>query len=399
MYSRRLCLLLLLLVREHSCFVVPSSRCRFRRNVERRSSSAPRNKEIHFTSRGHASDSLESSPAHPKSDESGFTELPRRNDDSLKKAYSIAAVTAVAMGFAEPSEAASAAAAAGAATVAIGSSTGLASVAFISSISAAKSSIIQTLLFIWTRATLNYQYRTGLSFRTALRTLLDDGGVKRLYSGVLFALIHVPSTRFCDVLSNEISQSIALPLPVRSLGGSVIAGGFRLILTPFDTLKTSLQVNGPDDLRRIVDDVKSKRSIENLYRGGLGIAVTSVVGHYPFFLTYNLATSMIPETATSPTSGDGLFTFLLYRGAVGVASSTVSDCTSNILRVLKTYRQTTDSDMSYPDLFKTLLAEEDGDLFKLATRGLSTRVVVNAVQTGVFSVGWKYFQAMDGGLR
>ena len=77
--------------------------------------------------------------------------------------------------------------------------------AMSSSVSAAKSSVIQVTLLMWTRTAMNYQYRFGGSFQESLKALFAEGGVGRLYSGLPFALIQVPSSRFCDVLSNEVS--------------------------------------------------------------------------------------------------------------------------------------------------------------------------------------------------
>ncbi|GMI01061.1 hypothetical protein TrLO_g490 [Triparma laevis f. longispina] len=244
---------------------------------------------------------------------------------------------------------------------------------------------------MWTRTTMNHQYKYGGDFKTSLNTLYLDGGIKRLYSGLPFALIQVPLTRFCDVLSNELATTFILssvPLPLRSFAGSCVASSFRFILTPVDTLKSTLQVNGKEGLNEILEDF----NVERLYRGGVGNAAASLVGHYPFFLTYNFLTDLIPEGARS-VEGEGLLTFLAYRAAVGVGASAASDCVSNVLRILKTVRQTTEEDLTYKEVFDKLLEEEDGDLLKVWSRGLSTRVSINALQSGLFSVGWKYLQA------
>lgn len=44
---------------------------------------------------------------------------------------------------------------------------------------------------MWLRTTVNYQYRYGMSTRAALRTLYQQGGVPRFYSGVGAALLQV----------------------------------------------------------------------------------------------------------------------------------------------------------------------------------------------------------------
>lgn len=54
--------------------------------------------------------------------------------------------------------------------------------------------LLQVLSLMWLRTTVNYQYRTGLSTRTALRALYADGGVARFYQGVGPALLQVRAT-------------------------------------------------------------------------------------------------------------------------------------------------------------------------------------------------------------
>lgn len=74
----------------------------------------------------------------------------------------------------------------------------------------------------------------------------------------------------------------------------------------------------------------------------------------------------------------------------GVCSSTVSDCCSNSIRVIKTTRQTSETNISYQEVLR-LIIEKDGVL-GLFGRGLKTRLTVNALQGMVFAVCWKYLE-------
>ena len=77
-----------------------------------------------------------------------------------------------------------------------------------------------------------------------------------------------------------------------------------------------------------------------------------------------------------------------YAG-MGFAASFVSDCTSNSIRVLKVYRQTSPVTISYPDAARAIIKTEG--LQGLFLRGLGTRLFTNGLQGMVFSVAWKYF--------
>jgi hypothetical protein len=74
----------------------------------------------------------------------------------------------------------------------------------------------------------------------------------------------------------------------------------------------------------------------------------------------------------------------------GLCASTVSDCCSNSIRVIKTTKQTSESNVTYKDAVRQII-EKDGVLGLLG-RGLQTRLAVNALQGMVFSVAWRFLE-------
>ena len=103
---------------------------------------------------------------------------------------------------------------------------------------------------MWLHTVLNHQYKTGNSLSGSLRILWAEGGVRRLYRGLPFALILAPSTRFIDTAANagcmsllgELEETGHLPVVVKTLCGSVVASVARLSLLPLDIAKTVMQV-------------------------------------------------------------------------------------------------------------------------------------------------------------
>ena len=61
---------------------------------------------------------------------------------------------------------------------------------------------------------------------------------------------------------------------------------WRLALLPIDAAKTSLQVNGENGIKLLQERV-SKEGITALFSGGVASSLATLVGHYPWFLTYN----------------------------------------------------------------------------------------------------------------
>ena len=110
------------------------------------------------------------------------------------------------------------------------------------------------------------------------------------------------------------------------------------------------------------------------------------MGGYPWFLTFNIIDEALP--APPP----GAMRSLVVRSALmGVVATTVSDCLSNSLRVLKTTRQTATASLSYAEVARQIVVA-DG-IAGLLGRGLPTRLCANLLQSVLFAVVWKLVEA------
>ena len=109
----------------------------------------------------------------------------------------------------------------------------------------------------------------------------------------------------------------------------------------------------------------------------------TMVGHFPWFFTYNYLDEKLPKY-------DSTLQNLTRNGAIGFASSVVSDTCSNSVRVVKTYKQASTENISYVNTVKNVI-KEDG-IIGLLGRGLKTRILANGIQGIVFSISWKFFQ-------
>ncbi|KAF4837645.1 hypothetical protein CGCSCA4_v011834 [Colletotrichum siamense] len=258
-------------------------------------------------------------------------------------------------------------------------------------LSGAAAMVLQVLTLMPLRTIMNYQYRFGTGFRTATATLYHDGGFGRYYQGLGAALIQGPISRFGDTAANAGILALLesnsflnqLPTLIKTVFASLCAAAFRMILTPIDTLKTTLQAQGAKGTAILRQRVKTN-GIGSLWWGAFATAAATFVGHYPWFGTYNYLTANIPE----PDKSD-IFVWLLRLAFIGFCASIVSDTVSNSLRVVKTYRQVNDTKISYTKAAKNVI-ERDGVLGFLG-RGLKTRILANGLQGVLFSILWKLF--------
>mmetsp|Transcript_10289 Transcript_10289/g.30109 ORF Transcript_10289/g.30109 Transcript_10289/m.30109 type:complete len:258 (+) Transcript_10289:1026-1799(+) len=252
-----------------------------------------------------------------------------------------------------------------------------------------------------------------------MRTLYAQGGVPRFYQGLPYALLQTPLSRFGDTaaktgvlaLLSSTAAGGALPVALRTALASAAAALWRVAITPLDTLKTALQVEGRGAYELLLRRAKQNGACE-LWAGALASAAANFVprvvwrfwsppgdclvspcgcgqvGGYPWFLTFNALDELLPklERGSSPIAHR-----LLRSALMGCVATGVSDVVSNSVRVVKTTTQTSAAPLTYLEATRHVVAM-DG-VSGLLTRGLGTRLLANALQSTLFAVIWKLLEA------
>jgi len=240
---------------------------------------------------------------------------------------------------------------------------------------------------MWLRTTMNYQYKNGGAFSSTLRLLWAEGGMRRLYQGLFpWAILQAPLSRFGDTAANELVLGLrsavfpSLPLPFATAFGSFCGASWRVVITPVDTCKTTLQTDGAKGWEAMKQKIK-RGGVRVLWYGWEGNYLANVIGGYPFFFTFNQLSYVVPLV-------DRMWLGLVRYAAIGAVSATVSDLISNAIRVMKTKKQTSDDpNMGYFQAAKEVITA-DG-VSGLMLRGLGTRILVNTLQGALFTVLWR----------
>lgn len=181
------------------------------------------------------------------------------------------------------------------------------------------------------------------------------------------------------------------PLFVVTFMGSVLTALWRVALMPIDTVKTVSQVDGKlGDLKYAMQ----RGRISVLYTGAFAMAVATIFGHYPWFLTFNVLDALLAKPPPGPARA-------ARSAAIGFCSSLVSDVVANPIRVIKTSKQATAAvnaarppgapkrtDDTYAALLNAIILQ-DG-VTALFLRGLGTRIVANGLQSIIFTVVWRF---------
>ena len=250
---------------------------------------------------------------------------------------------------------------------------------------------IQVCSLMWLRTTVNYQYKNGTNFRETIKILYNQGGIPRFYRGLTPALIQAPLSRFGDTAMNtgvmyylnhnESTQNI--PIIFKTFIGSFMAGLWRINTMPIDTCKTMMQVHGKSGMKILRNKIKTSGP-QVLYSGSLGAFSATLMGHFPWFFTFNLLNDNIPHY-----DDNNILKYVRY-GSIGFCSSFIADTVSNSARVIKTSKQTSKEHNNYKQIVKKIIETEgiNGLLF----RGLKTKIITNGVQGLLFTILWKYFE-------
>jgi len=246
---------------------------------------------------------------------------------------------------------------------------------------------VNVCTLMWIRTTMNYQYRYGTTTTQAMKILWAQGGIRRFYRGLGPCLFQGPLSRFGDTAANtailKLLEPYDIPIAAKTGAASISAGLWRILITPIDTLKTTLQVEGKQALPLLGAKIRT-HGILVTFHGALAAASATAVGHFPWFFTFNTLQESIPK----PQEGSHPAWKFARNALIGFVASIVSDTTSNSLRVIKTTRQTFDKPLSYPEVVRHVV-KSDG-IIGLFGRGLKTRIMANALNSMLFATLWKY---------
>ncbi len=124
--------------------------------------------------------------------------------------------------------------------------------------------------------------------------------------------------------------------------------------------------------------------IKAFYQGGVASASATMLGHYPWFVTNNYLDFYIPKYNFDTER----LKALVRAAGIGFCCTLVSDTISNSVRVMKTVKQTSETQITYKEAFNDVVSKDGytGLLF----RGLKTKLLTNGTQGIIFSIAWRY---------
>eukprot|EP00730_Choanoeca_flexa_P017578 TRINITY_DN8483_c0_g1_i1.p2 TRINITY_DN8483_c0_g1~~TRINITY_DN8483_c0_g1_i1.p2 ORF type:complete len:283 (+),score=49.69 TRINITY_DN8483_c0_g1_i1:1480-2328(+) len=257
-------------------------------------------------------------------------------------------------------------------------------------VAGAKAMMVDVVALMWLRTVMNHQYRHGNGMLPTIAALYREGGLARFYSGFTAAMVEAPLSRGVGAAANYATLHLMaehggddLPLFVKTAASSVFVGSFRLVYYPLDTLKTMLQVEGKQAIPSLRSKIKTS-GLSVLYHGAASNILATAVRHTVWFTTYNYL-----DAALAPR--DTQLATMMQNAMIGGICAITTDVLGNPLSVIKAYRQTSTSAISYGDIIKTVIKKHGWH--GLFTRGLATRIWVDVLNSALFTVVWRWLLA------
>lgn len=243
---------------------------------------------------------------------------------------------------------------------------------------------IQTPSLIWLRVINKYQYRYGYGIKKTISELYSCGGIPRFVRGVVPATIDCSLCKTGDIfIYSYVKENYKEePLYKQSSLIGIYSSIHKCVLTPLDTIAVNYHVYGFSAIKKLKIEI-GKNGILSLYNGGGSILALSAISSsiwFSFFITFeNNTKQYISEINKS-----------FINGFNGAGASVATTLILNPIQVLKTYRQT--KHLTYIESIKDMVNKTS--VLNTLYRGVSSRMLIKGLQSGLFVVLWKHFESI-----
>ena len=249
-------------------------------------------------------------------------------------------------------------------------------------------STIQITSTYWLRTNIKYQYRHGISPIESLKTLLLDKDKFRLYRGFIPTLIKGSIGKTGEVLSYTYFKNYSdINDNLKILGASITSSILRFNLMPFDTVTNIYQVHGKKGL----DIVKNKfinHGYKIFYTGTGAYFLNNFIGNMIWFSVFDIMNGLLFTNRIDTEGNNKIDDYKDIKNlCIGFSCSATTDLITNPLRVIKTYRQSDENNISYNRAIKNILQEKG--LKNYLVRGLTSRILLGGLNSAIFVFLWK----------
>ena len=239
---------------------------------------------------------------------------------------------------------------------------------------------IQISSLFWLKTTIKNQYYNGTTTTKELVKLYKDPDIFRFYRGFPYHLLAVSSSRFADtIMYNYLNQYENISNQEKSL----YIGSFSLLikinLIPLDTITNIYQIHGKNGLSILKKKIKNN-NYKTLYNGTNAFMITQFISTSSWFYSMDTLNSYFYQENEKKNN-------VIKNGCIGLLSSLFTSLLTNPIRILKTYKQSYKSNISYYESFNDILSKDN--FLNFYFRGFGSRLLFSGLNNSLFFILWK----------
>lgn len=245
----------------------------------------------------------------------------------------------------------------------------------INSISGSIAGISQLSSLYWLRTIIKYQYVYNTNLPHTTRILYYQPDRLRFFRGVIPNASKVGLGKIGEggIITYFKPHNNIESILENSLYATMLISGWKLAIMPLDTIGNSYQVNGRD-AQKIIKNKINRFGYSTLWTGSGAYLGITLLGSGIWISSYNYSNLKMPTYWNSD----------IRNGLIGFSATLISDTIVNPLRIIKTYKQSHQNNVSYSDAIKNIFVEK-----KDLLRGFKTRIVFNGFNSALYVILWK----------
>ena len=251
--------------------------------------------------------------------------------------------------------------------------------------------LINSFIFHPPKTIIKYQYVNGSSLPFTLTKMVYNEDKLRLYRGISPNIIKYSVGKMGEASIYTYFKNIDKEYDeIGKLGlTSLYITLWRINLMPFDTMSNTLQVHGLEGYK-IINRRLNTYGIGTLYSGTVIYGLINYVNCFTWFGIYNSMNNLLDNDKVVKDYKNGNIINAnndIKNGIIGFSSTLGSDIINNPFRVIKTYKQSYDTRISYTDSFNDIIKE--GGYKNLFLRGIGFKTFLNCITSSFYVIMWK----------
>ena len=240
------------------------------------------------------------------------------------------------------------------------------------------SGAINSIIFYPPKTIIKYQYVNGTPILNTFNILSKSKDYFRLFRGIIPNCFKYSLGRMGEAgiytYYNDINNNTINIIDNSKLSGIIAL--WKINLMPLDTISNIYQINGTKGFNILKTKIKNY-GFNTLYYGSYPHLLILYTHSFIWYGIFNKLENILVN--------NNLNSNLNYC-VLGFTSSAVTDFIINPIKIVKVYKQTNNSKITYQQCLKELMKNNK---YNFIYRGLGLKIIINGINSSLYVFLWK----------